>query len=153
MTDEQDRIIGHPPREHGRVLAGPGTGKSTTVLQLAQNLIDQHSIAVRLVTFTRAATAELLEKARTEGHDVPEPTTLHSFALSVLMRNPGLAPLPHPLRIPDEYERSKLIHPDLARRLRRQGFSKATVNTVRALEHEMAAQWESLNPEYAAVRH
>ena len=31
-THEQHAILGHNPSRHGRVLAGPGTGKSTTMV-------------------------------------------------------------------------------------------------------------------------
>jgi DNA helicase-2/ATP-dependent DNA helicase PcrA len=102
---------------------------------------------VRLVTFTRAATAELVDKIREEGHEVDEPTTLHSFALSVLMRNQEVVLLPRPLRLPDEWEVDSLIHPDLARRLRAQAHQRVTTKTIDKLERELAAQWESLNPE------
>jgi DNA helicase-2/ATP-dependent DNA helicase PcrA len=145
---QQAAIVQHPPQRNGRVLAGPGTGKSSTVLRLAQALADSDPpIRVRVVTFTRAATAELVDKIRDEGHEVDEPTTLHSFALSVLMRNHDLVQLPRPIRLPDDWELENLIHSDLARRLREQGHEKATTRTVKKLENELAAQWESLNPE------
>lgn len=145
---EQTAVIEHPPDHHGRVLAGPGTGKSSTVLRLAQALKDgEPPVRARLVTFTRAATAELVDKIREQGHEVDEPTTLHAFALSILMRNPDLVQLPRPLRIPDDWEMKNLIHPDLARRLREQGHERTSTRTVAKLEHELAAQWESLDPE------
>jgi superfamily I DNA/RNA helicase len=88
MSTEQDRILGHPPKRNGRVLAGPGTGKSTTVRALAGRLVSGNpSLAVRVITFTRAATAELIKKIRYEGHVNVEPMTVHAFALSLLMRN------------------------------------------------------------------
>ena len=67
-----------------------------------------------MITFTRAATAELTRKAVSDGGDTMEPTTLHSFCLSMLMRNPGLTDLPEPLRIPDEWETKALIRPESA---------------------------------------
>ena len=58
-TDEQEKILKHPPEKHGRILAGPGTGKSATVIEwLARN----KNIRAKLLTFTRAATAELVGK-------------------------------------------------------------------------------------------
>src|SRR5262249_55757634 len=121
-SPQQDAIIDHPKDRHGRVLAGPGTGKSTTVLRLAPKPLES-DVPVQVITFTRGATAELLEKIQTEGHKVGEPSTVHSFALSLLLRNPG-TPLPRPIRIPDEWETDNLIHPDIAKRLRLGGFSK-----------------------------
>jgi DNA helicase-2/ATP-dependent DNA helicase PcrA len=148
MPTEQDRILDHAPGRHGRILAGPGTGKSTTVLEFAQRLHESDPpIAVGIVTFTRAATAELAEKIHAEGHDLVQPSTLHSFALSLLMRNPGFVSLPIPLRIPDDWEMGNLIEPDIAFRLRRLGQDGVSVRTVRKLDREMAAGWESLDPD------
>lgn len=145
-SPEQELIIAHDLRRHGRILAGPGTGKSTTVLELAKKLLTLNPQAgIRIVTFTRAATAELLEKVSEGGESWIEPTTLHGFALSILRRNPGLSPLPEPLRIPDDWESRFLIHADLAARLRGQGHD-VDVGKVRRLESEMAARWESLDP-------
>jgi DNA helicase-2/ATP-dependent DNA helicase PcrA len=146
VTEQQDAIVNHPADRHGRVLAGPGTGKSETVLRLAERLLGE-GIPVRLVTFTRAATAELVDRIASTGKPVPEPTTLHSFALSILMANKGLSGLPEPVRIPDEFESRDLILPDLARRLRDEGFTSVRKQTIARLEQEMAARWESLNPE------
>lgn len=147
MPNEQDRILSHPPDRHGRILAGPGTGKSTTVLQLGQRLHESDPpVTVRIVTFTRAATAELGEKIKAEGHDLLEPSTLHSFALSLLMRNPGFISLPVPLRLPDDWETKNLLQPDIANRLRRLGHIGTNTRTVRRLEQEMASGWESLDP-------
>jgi DNA helicase-2/ATP-dependent DNA helicase PcrA len=143
---QQSEVIEHPANRHGRVLAGPGTGKSTTVLRLGQRLLQEvPPIRVRIVTFTRAATAELADKIRQEGHDVAEPSTLHAFALSILMRNPNLIELPFPLRLPADWEVQNLVHPDIARRLRNQGHH-VTVRIVDKLERELAAQWEKLDP-------
>lgn len=145
-SPEQELIIAHELGRHGRVLAGPGTGKSTTVLELAKRLLNANPEAgVKVVTFTRAATAELLEKVLEVGDVVVEPSTLHGFALSILKRNPGKAPLPEPLRIPDDWESRFLTRADLADRLRQQGHH-VTVATVQKLESEMAAKWESLDP-------
>jgi DNA helicase-2/ATP-dependent DNA helicase PcrA len=67
------------------------------------------------------------------------------------MRNQELVHLPRPLRLPDDWEVKNLIHPDLARRLREQGHERVTTRTVGRLEHELAAQWDSLNPELVLI--
>lgn len=72
---------------------------------------------------------------------------MHSFALSVLTRNPGQSQIPHPLRIPDTWETRELIQPDLSRRLRRNGYQEATPTRVEKLIHEMSAGWESMDPD------
>ena len=145
-TQDQEEILAHDIEKDGRVLAGPGTGKSTTILALGEVLQAQTAAegAVQVITFTRAATSELTLKAL-EGDHAFAPRTLHSYALSLLMRNPGLAGLPEPLRIPDKWE-GKLIHSDIMERLRARGFN-VRVKTVERLEREMAAQWESLTPD------
>ena len=146
LSEEQKGIIEHRSKDHGRVLAGPGTGKSTTVLHLAEAL-SSDDCSVKLITFTRAATAELSDKALEDGRLVSPPTTVHSFALSLLLRNPGSSGLPEPLRIPDEWESDELIRTDIGGRLRAEGFPKAIDRRqVEKLESEMAAGWESLDP-------
>ena len=142
-TDEQRAILRHDG-SHARIQAGPGTGKSTTVIELAGRLSSgRPDGSVRLATFTRAATTELASKALAE--EVPVPvTTVHSLALTLLVRNSRWTRLPLPIRIPDQWETDQLIHEDLRVRLAqgRGGFRKST---VRSLEREMAAQWESLD--------
>ena len=41
-TPEQATVLGHDIDSHGRVLAGPGTGRSETVLRLARALKQAH---------------------------------------------------------------------------------------------------------------
>lgn len=139
LTPEQRAILQHPPFEHGRVLAGPGTGKSTTAVVLAQELMTKDpKPRVKFLTFTRAATAELskLINAQVEGAEAA--STIHSFSVSALLRNPGCALFPHPLRISDRYEYSFLIKPHLA------GKINIGERQLEKLVSEMAAKWESL---------
>jgi len=141
FTDEQKAIIAHPPFEHGRVLASPGTGKSTTAAALAQALLGSDpQPTIKFLTFTRAATAELSKKLSDRVGMIGGASTIHSFSVSALLRNPGCASFPHPLRIPDGFEYNTLIRPHLAQRV---GVG------VRRLDEfvvEMAAKWESLDP-------
>jgi superfamily I DNA/RNA helicase len=103
-TDEQRALIAHDPHRHGRALAGPGTGKSYTSVLYLERLGHEHpELRTRMLTFTRAATAEFAAKmgdADLEGLGVTPPSTVHAFALSLLMRTLGVD-LPMPLRIPD----------------------------------------------------
>jgi DNA helicase-2/ATP-dependent DNA helicase PcrA len=140
-TPEQQAILDHDHRRHGRVLAGPGTGKSATVVALLTRLLaEDDPPQIRLLTFTRAATAELADKI--EEHPdaaVERPSTIHSFAISALLRNPGAADFESPLRIADEWEMDCIVHADLAR------LAGTTPSVVkRQLIPEMAANWESL---------
>lgn len=147
LSEEQRRIVGHPPAANARVLAGPGSGKSFTATYWLGELMKQEvAPRAKMLTFTRAATAEFAEKlAEAELAEVVEkPATVHGHALSVLMSMQGHG-LPQPLRIPDSWETSELIHPHLSRLLKRLGHSKATPTLVRKLEAEMATGWQTLD--------
>lgn len=141
-TDEQRAIIAHDRSHHARVLAGPGTGKSTTMVALLDRLLSEdEDLRVRMLTFTRAATAELAQKAALVCERAGQPSTVHSFAISVLLRNPGVGGLPEPIRIADSWELKTLVRPALARR------AGLTVDKVKKLIQEMSANWESLTDE------
>ena len=69
------------------VLAGPGSGKTRTLVGRVQRLLKDGIPAQRIlaVTFTRRAAAELrerLERALGEGVPLPQADTLHALALS-----------------------------------------------------------------------
>jgi DNA helicase-2/ATP-dependent DNA helicase PcrA len=94
------------------------------------------------LTFTRAATAELAKKVSDHPAAAAErPSTIHSFSISVLLRNPGTGDFPQPLRIADNWEDDEIVYPTLARRA---GVRATKLDT---LVREMAANWESLRPE------
>jgi len=88
-TPEQTAIIGHGMDRHARVLAGPGTGKSATLVALVDQLLSGNPAPrLKLLTFTRAATGELAKKVSEHPAAAAErPSTIHSFAISVLLRN------------------------------------------------------------------
>lgn len=141
-TPEQQRILDHDSERHARILAGPGTGKSATLVALVDKLLSGFdSPSLRLLTFTRAATGELAKKVS----DYPaaaaaRPSTIHSFAISVLVRNPGATYIPEPLRIADTWEYKNIVRRTLARRV---GVGPEWLDK---LVREMAAGWESLTP-------
>jgi DNA helicase-2/ATP-dependent DNA helicase PcrA len=141
LSDEQIAVRDHDITTHGRVIAGPGTGKSTAAVGLAKRLIDaEGQPTFRFLTFTRAATGELARKLEeTLGGAVVRPSTIHSFALSAILRNPGCSDYPRPLRLPDDYE-AELIWGHLSQRsnVRKDRIKKKLVP-------EMAAKWESLD--------
>jgi DNA helicase II / ATP-dependent DNA helicase PcrA len=142
-TSEQQLILAHQPNRHGRVLAGPGTGKSATVVDLIHRLLARDpEPRIRLLMFTRAATAELAGKVAAHEAEVERPSTVHSFAIGALLRNPGSAPFPEPLRLADDWELDEIIRPDLAALT---GVQTRFVK--RRLLPEMAAMWMSLRPE------
>lgn len=141
-THEQRAILGHDPSRHARILAGPGTGKSTTMVALLDRLLEEDdSLRVRMMTFTRAATGELAAKVAAHADQAVHPSTIHSFAISVLLRNPGTAGFPEPLRIADSWEFKNVVRPTLARR------AGVGVRMLDKLIQEMASNWESLTDE------
>lgn len=89
------------------VLAGPGSGKTRTLVGRVQRLLKDGIPAQRIlaVTFTRRAAAELrerLERALGEGVPLPQADTLHALALS----HWGTAEEALPAVLPEETARS-----------------------------------------------
>lgn len=146
-TPEQEVILNHDPDRHARVLAGPGTGKSATIVALIDKLVTREpSSRIKLLTFTRAATGELARKVSAHPAAAAErPSTIHSFAISVLLRNPGAGGFPEPLRIADDWEYKNIVRPTLAQR------AGVGLKKLHRLVREMAANWESLHPETDAA--
>jgi DNA helicase-2/ATP-dependent DNA helicase PcrA len=142
-TEEQAAILDHDIAQSARVLAGPGTGKSATLVALINKVLNENqNCKIKLLTFTRAATAELaLKVSEHPAASTLRPNTIHSFAISVLMQNPGAGNLPQPLRIADDWEYGNVVTNTLARR------AELTQRKLKQLVTEMAANWESLNPE------
>lgn len=150
-TPQQLLLIGHDHTRHGRSIAGPGTGKSWTAIELLRRIHAHHpELHVGLVTFTRAASSELIKKAGAQGLDWLEPSTIHAYALRLIMAAAGAGGVALPLRIPDSWENKNLVRKDLARRLRGAGHN-VNVSKVEQLEREMAGQWESLDPDYVLL--
>lgn len=141
-TREQEAILAHDRHRHARVLAGPGTGKSATLVALVDQLLEGNPAPrIKLLTFTRAATAELAKKVSEHPAAAAErPSTIHSFSISVLLQNRGTGGFPEPLRIADDWEDNQIVLPTLSRR------AGVLVRKLDRLIHEMAANWESLQP-------
>lgn len=141
-TGEQTAILRHDHHRHARVLAGPGTGKSATLVALVEHLLEGNpALGIKLLTFTRAATAELAKKVAEHPTAAAErPSTIHSFSISVLLQNPGTGDFPVPLRIADKWEENKIVRPTLARLI------DVHVDKLKKLIWDMAANWESLHP-------
>jgi superfamily I DNA/RNA helicase len=64
FTDEQKAVINHTLPGHGRIFAGPGTGKIATAVGLAEQLLsnEENQPQLKFLTFTGVATLELEEK-------------------------------------------------------------------------------------------
>lgn len=143
FTTQQKKFLRHPRNEHARLLAGPGTGKSTTIIEYAGLLLRDNITAIRLLTFTRAATAELADSLDHANAATLNPSTIHSFAIALVLRNPGTADVTLPLRIMTDWEWDNLVRPRITKRLKLgKKWRDADV-----LRREKAAEWESLTPE------
>jgi DNA helicase-2/ATP-dependent DNA helicase PcrA len=142
-TPEQKAILGHSLDKHARVLAGPGTGKSATLVAFLDRLLEQKALRrIKMLTFTRAATSELAKKVSAHPAAAEErPSTIHSFAISILLMNPGAGSLPQPLRMADNWEYDNIVRPSLARRV------GVKVKTLDKLVTELESNWQSLRPE------
>ena len=142
-TLEQQAILAHDSSRHARVLAGPGTGKNATLVAFIGQLVaEQPDTKIKLLTFTRAATGELSQKVSEHPAGIAErPSTIHSFSISVLLRNEGAGDFPRPLRIADDWEDQNIVRPSLAKR------AKVKLTQLARLITEMASNWESLTPQ------
>lgn len=89
LTDEQLRVTGNTSRRL-RVLAGPGTGKTATLVEAVANRIQVRGVApaeILVLTFSRRAAAELSGRITRRLGLTTKTTlvrTLHSYAYSVV---------------------------------------------------------------------
>lgn len=147
LLTEQRKAAAHVG-SHARLLAGPGTGKTLTLTRRVCFLIDELKVnpaEICILTFTRAASYELLERVQSQlGKDrVPQISTLHSFALRQLLRNSArISLLPQPLRIADDWEERNIILEDLKAMLKLNRIDEA-----KNLLIELSADWQRLAPD------
>jgi DNA helicase II / ATP-dependent DNA helicase PcrA len=139
-TPEQEEIINHDLARNARILAGPGTGKSATVIRMMLRAASEDGRRGRLLTFTRAATNELREKVAEHPEELPTPSTVHSFSIATLLANEGTSGLPEPIRLADDWEWGMLIRQHL------KDLVDCEVRLVDRARAEMASNWESLEP-------
>ena len=130
---------------HTSLLAGPGTGKTFTLTKHILYLIEEkniHPSQITILTFTRAATAELKERIKEKLDDkgsFPKISTLHSFALRMILKNSTRTILPQPIRIADDYEERWIIKEEIKDILDLQKIKEVVV-----LFNKLSADWETL---------
>jgi DNA helicase-2/ATP-dependent DNA helicase PcrA len=148
LTTEQNQPV-NEEIDNKLVLAGPGTGKSFTILGFINYLLSQKNIppsSILVITFTRAATNELKQKIRNglgESSELPNIFTLHGFSLRQLMRNSeNISALPKGFSIANDFEERYLIMEDIKSIL---NISK--IKEIKELFNLLSANWETLNIE------
>jgi DNA helicase II / ATP-dependent DNA helicase PcrA len=138
---------------HARLLAGPGTGKTKTLVELVASLIndgDARHDEILCLTFTRAAAAGLRSKiGRRIVGDPPEVYTLHGYALKQLMTlRVDLGAGPGRVRVADDWEERWIVEEDLKVIL-----EEGRVTAVRDRLRNLAAAWESTPEPNVEARH
>jgi DNA helicase-2/ATP-dependent DNA helicase PcrA len=148
LSEEQKAPI-NSKLDHQLVLAGPGTGKSFTILGYIVDLIRERKVdpkTILLITFTRAATNELKQKVRKElgqESELPNIFTLHGFSLRQLMKNAKkIKALPEGFSIANDFEERYIIMEDIKNLI-----NAIDIREVKKLFNRLSANWETLNIE------
>ncbi len=145
LTEEQRIASSHIGR-HARLLAGPGTGKTLCLTRRILYLNEEEAINasdIMALTFTRAAAAELKRRIVSElgeNAQLPFVSTLHSFALRMILHYYSGSRLPQPIRVADDYEERHIIEEDL-----KLIMNLSNINEVRNLMNQLSADWERLS--------
>lgn len=127
-----------------RLLAGPGTGKTKTIVEHVAHLIRRgvQPAEVLCVTFTRAAAAGMRRKigeALGPGVAAPDVYTLHAYALKTLMqRRVNLGSGKGRVRVADDWEERWVVQEDL-----RDLLGGVKIKDVRDRLKALAAAWET----------
>jgi len=147
LTDEQKSYASCDIDGHSVLIAGPGTGKTFTIVRKVAYMIFEMKISpeeILIVTFTRAAAAELSQRLKEflgNEEKMPYVSTLHSFAFKQLIFNQELIAnyqLPTPIRIADDWEENNLIFEDL------KVILKCNKKTIKKNFRELSADWDTL---------
>jgi superfamily I DNA/RNA helicase/RecB family exonuclease len=105
LDDAQQRVVGHAGGPL-LVLAGPGTGKTTTIVEAVVDRVARRAIdpgRVLVLTFSRKAAAELRERITLRlDRTVRQPLamTFHSYAYALVRREYALAGEQPPILLP-----------------------------------------------------
>ncbi len=143
LDEHQRAVVGH---ESGPllVLAGPGTGKTTTIVETVVDRVERRGVdpeRVLVLTFSRKAAGELRERITARMRRTtrtPLALTFHSYAYALLRREAVLAgePPPRLLTGPEQLlEIRRLLHgeledgarhwpPDMRELLKTRGFAE-----------------------------
>ncbi len=148
LSREQESVASGPIG-YTRLLAGPGTGKTRTLVWRVLYLVREMRVPPSdtiVLTFTRAAAKEfrgrLVGELGTHITSHPQVSTLHSFALKCLLAHDAALPLPVPIRLADDWEEKDVIHKDIIGLL---GWDRKTDKSkVKEHFHQMESGWYCL---------
>ncbi|MEO3750211.1 ATP-dependent DNA helicase [Streptomyces sp. B6B3] len=102
VVDADQRAVVEHPGGPLLVLAGPGTGKTTTLVESVARRVDRGNDPERLLvlTFSRKAAAELRDRMTARmGGRTPRATTFHSFAYALVRAHQDRELFAEPLRL------------------------------------------------------
>lgn len=88
FTKEQERVVNHLTGPM-RVSAGPGGGKTATLVGRVKRLLDRNVYPelILVVTFTQKAAGELMERCSSFCETMPTVCTIHSLCYRILCRH------------------------------------------------------------------
>jgi len=147
LTDEQKLYASCDLDGHSVLIAGPGTGKTFTIIRKVAYMISEKKISpedILIVTFTRAAAAELSQRLKEflgNKEKIPYVSTLHSFAFRQLVRNQELIAnyqLPTPIRVVDDWEENNLVFEEL------KAILKSKKQRIKDYFLKLSADWDTL---------
>jgi DNA helicase-2/ATP-dependent DNA helicase PcrA len=140
------------------VIAGPGTGKTTTLVGRYEFLLNQGVSPHRIIccTFSRKAADEIKERLSKEGEKPANISTFHALAISILKK------IGDPIGIPKDFvvwshegERRRKVR-ELVKAHNDQAFvsalSKEEVDAVKILEFIDSQREDLLDPEDASLK-
>ncbi len=139
LNDLQKEAIRNSSQNRA-VIAGPGTGKTMTLLRKALQLVEDRPPAhLRVVNFTNAGVHDLRRKVATQPEYAPirarNITTFHSLALRALHATPS--PLvPIPLVILDDWEEATFLD-----QLAKEHLGLRDVREARKLREDYNSRW------------
>jgi DNA helicase-2/ATP-dependent DNA helicase PcrA len=149
-ADQQQWNAARDTAPQVRLAAGPGTGKSGTIVKRVQHLLSAGTNPINLyvISFTRATCTELTSRIAISCTGTPSAvpatlvhvSTMHSLALKILRRANLLIQYPSDPILLDKWEQSNIYDSELSR--------SVPCTPTRAGEIRLAhdARWQTLNP-------
>lgn len=152
QAEQRQWAAASDPAPQIRLVAGPGTGKSSTIEKRVAYLLSNGATPrnVCVISFTRATCAELLARIQRFCADLPcagaasqvRVSTMHSLALRILRRANLLTSYPSTPILLDDWEQTNVYDIELASSL---GCTPGRAKEIR-LAYD--AQWQTLNPQH-----